>query len=109
MTEDEKTVEAGRLVKRYAENKRTIACLQSRLHGAQRSFELMGRALQRPEEIDPAPTDIAYDLMGLRGTPRVEIDKPKLRADISELRETLEDQERIIRGLRQMGLEGAVE
>ncbi len=109
MTDDEKRVETGRLVERYAEIKRTIACLRSRLRETQRSFVSMGQALRNPEEIDPSPTANAYDLMGMRGQPRVVIDEAQLRADISDLREALDERERIERDLRHMNLGDVLE
>lgn len=108
MTEDEKATEAGRLVERYAELKRTIACLRSRLRRAQQALQQMTQALGAPEEIEPSPMENRFDLMGLRGTPRIEIDVPQLRADILALREAMDERAHVSQSLGQMGLGDAL-
>ncbi len=108
MTEAEKDAETGALIKRYEAVNRTIACLRERSRTMAADFRMLSRALARPEEIEPAKTDKAFDLMGVTGQPRVVVDEEKLRATLTELRESLDDKAQMDRSLRQLGLEGLI-
>ena len=104
MTEAEQNAVAGELPQRYAQVIRKIGCLRERIRVTTNDLHRLTRALRYPEEVEPAPRETDYDLMGKGGDHRATINMPMLRSDLKELRAAHDEKAQIEANLVQVGL-----
>ena len=104
MTEAEQNAVVADLPLRYARVIRKIGCLRESIRITTSELLRLTRALRYPEEVEPAPKEADFELMGQGGEHRATVSMPLLRLDLKDLRAAHDEKAQIEANLVQVGL-----